>query len=63
MDTTQFVYWIDGEYYLGYLAEYPDYLTQALLKTELVENLKDLWFDLTNGEVPYVRKIEELTVA
>jgi len=32
-------------------------------KTELIENLKDLLADMESGEVPYIRKVEELVVA
>jgi hypothetical protein len=32
-------------------------------KEELIGNLKDLLADLESGEVPYVRKVEELVVA
>jgi predicted RNase H-like HicB family nuclease len=45
------------------LNDYPDYVTQGMSKEELIENLKDLSTDLKSGEIPYVRKIEELQVA
>jgi hypothetical protein len=32
-------------------------------KEELVGNLKDLLADLESGDVPYIRKVEELVVA
>jgi predicted RNase H-like HicB family nuclease len=63
MRTVKFTYWQDGGYYLGFLNEYPDYQTQGMSKQELVSNLKDLLSDLESGEVPYVRKVEELVVA
>lgn len=59
----KFVYWEDGKYWLGYLEEYPDYLTQAESLDELKENLLDLFKDLSSGEIPYIRKIGELQVA
>ncbi len=62
MKTMKFTYWQDGEYYLGFLNEYPDYQTQGMSKDELVSNLKALLVDLESGEVPYVRKVEELVV-
>lgn len=37
--------------------------TQAASKEELVRNLKDLLTDIESGEIPYVRKVEELVVA
>jgi predicted RNase H-like HicB family nuclease len=56
MKTIKFTYWQDGDYYLGFLNDYPDYQTQGMWKEELVRNLKDLLADLESGEVPYVRK-------
>jgi len=63
MKTLKFTYWKDGDYYLGFLNDYPDYQTQGLSKDELVRNLRDLLVDLESGEVPYIRKVEELVVA
>jgi predicted RNase H-like HicB family nuclease len=63
MRTIKFMYWQDGNYYLGFLNDYPDYQTQGMSKEELVSNLKSLLADLASGEVPYVRKVEELTLA
>jgi len=63
MKTTKFTYWRDGDFYLGFLNEYPDYQTQGMSKEELVHNLKDLLVDLESGEIPYVRKVEDLVVA
>lgn len=63
MKTIRYVYWQDGDYYLGYLVDYPDYWTQGMTKDELIENLKDLLKDIGSGEVPYIRKVEELEFA
>ncbi len=60
--TSKFTYWQDDDFYLGYLNDYPDYQTQGMSKEELVANLKDLLVDLESGEIPYVRKVEELVV-
>ncbi len=62
MKTSKFTYWQDDDFYLGYLNDYPDYQTQGMSKEELVANLKDLLVDLESGEIPYVRKVEELVV-
>lgn len=63
MRAIKFTFWRDGDFYLGYLNEYPDYSTQGTTKEELVENLKDLLVDLESGQVPYIHKVEELLVA
>lgn len=58
----EYTFWQDGEFFLGHLNEYPDYETQAYSKDELIENLKDLLTDLESGEIPHVRRVEELVV-
>ena len=63
METTRFVYWQDGNMWLGYLEEYPDYMTQGESLAELKENLVDIYKDLTSGAIPCVRKVAELEVA
>jgi len=49
--------------WLGYLEEYPDYMTQGETLDELKENLKDLYQELTSGTIPCVHKVAELEVA
>lgn len=63
MRTLEYTYWRDGEFYLGYLNRYPEYQTQGYSKEELVDNLKDLLVDLESEEIPFVKQVEELTVA
>ena len=58
----KYVYWKDGDEWLGYLAEYPDYLTQGKTLDELKENLKDIFLELESGAIPVVRKIGELEI-
>ncbi|MFB3897594.1 MAG: type II toxin-antitoxin system HicB family antitoxin [bacterium] len=60
MDTKKYIYWQDGNMWLGYLIEYPDYLTQGETLEELQEHLKDLYKDLTSGVIPSVLKAAEL---
>ena len=62
MKRVKFTYWQDGDYFLGFLNEYPDYQTQGMSKEELVSNLRDLLADLESGEVPFTRKVEDLVV-
>jgi predicted RNase H-like HicB family nuclease len=63
MGTARFVYWQDDDMWLGYLEEYPDYMTQGKSLEELMENLKDVYDDLTSGAIPYVRRVAELEIA
>jgi len=63
MKTLRYTFWQDGNFFLGYLNDFPDYETQAYSKDELVDNLKDLLLDLESSEIPFVRTVEELVVA
>ena len=58
-----YVYWQDREFWLGYLEEFPDYLTQGESLQDLQEYLRDLYADLSSGHIPAVRKLAELEVA
>ncbi len=62
MSHKKYIYWQDGDMWLGYLEEYPDYMTQGETIEELVENLKEIYAELTEGTIPCVRKIAELEV-
>ncbi len=55
-----FTYWQDGQDWLGYLNEFPDYLTQGESLDDLRSHLADLFKDLTSGEIPGVRHHAEL---
>jgi predicted RNase H-like HicB family nuclease len=63
MNTTKYVYWQDNKVWLGYLEEFPDYMTQGDSLDELKENLRDIYFELSSGNIPCVRKVDELEVA
>lgn len=59
----RFVYWQDGDAWLGYLEEYPDYVTQGISLADLKDHLRDIWADVTGGHIPSVRRVGELDVA
>ncbi len=63
METKKYVYWQEDDMWIGYLEEYPDYMTQGETIEELKENLKDIYKDLTSGAVPHVRKVAELEIS
>ncbi|MFC1462697.1 type II toxin-antitoxin system HicB family antitoxin [Verrucomicrobiota bacterium] len=63
MKSIRYVHWQDGEIWLGYLEDYPDYMTQGESLEELQDNLKDVYDDLTGGHIPGVRKVAELHIA
>ena len=62
MQTVKYAHWQDGDAWLGYLQDYPDYSTQGETLDDFIEHLKDLRSDLTGGHVPCVRKVAELVV-
>ena len=62
MQTTQFVYWEEDGAWLGYLHEYPDYWTQGESLDDLKDHLRDLYADLTSGDLPGIRKMDELAL-
>jgi predicted RNase H-like HicB family nuclease len=49
--------------WLGYLEEFPDYMTQGATLEELQEQLRDIHGDVTGGEIPGVRHVAELPIA
>lgn len=62
MSTARYVRWQDGGMWLGYFEQFPDYLTQGESLGDLEENLRDLYRDLTGGEIPGVRSVADLVV-
>ena len=63
MNPRAFRYWQDGEAWLGFLDEFPDYMTQGESLDDLKVHLASLYEDLTSGEIPCVRRRGELEVA
>jgi len=63
MNTVKFVYWEEKGAWVGYLQEYPDYWTQGTSLEDLKEHLRDLYRDVTSGQIPGVRKVEELVIS
>lgn len=63
MTLLKYTYWQDDEMWLGYLQEYPDYITQGENMEELLENLKDIYQELISSTIPSVRHVAELAVA
>jgi predicted RNase H-like HicB family nuclease len=63
MQRIKIVYWEEDAGWIGYLQEYPDYWTQGETLEELEEQLRDVYRDVTSGEIPGIRKVGELVVA
>jgi predicted RNase H-like HicB family nuclease len=60
--TIRFGYYQENDWWIGWLEEFPDYRTQAASLEELKENLKDIYQDITSGEIPSIRRYGELLV-
>jgi len=54
MKTIKYTFWQDGEFFIGFLNDYPDYETQGYSKEELFENLKSLLADIESKEIPFI---------
>jgi len=52
MERKKYIYWQDDDMWLGYLEEYPDYMTQGKTIEELEENMRDIYMELNSGNIP-----------
>ena len=51
MNPRAFTYWQDGEAWLGFFDEFPEYMTQGDSLEDLKAHLVSLYEDLTSGEI------------
>ncbi|HEY2382229.1 MAG TPA: type II toxin-antitoxin system HicB family antitoxin [Terriglobia bacterium] len=63
MKTVKFVHWQEQEGWIGYLLDYPDYWTQGTSLEDLKDHLKDLYSEMTSGNLSGIRKVDDLIVA
>ena len=63
MESMRYTYWEDAGMFIGYLEEFPDYMTQGISLEELNENLRDIYDELTSGRIPAVRHVAELGIS
>ena len=63
MNGVKFVYWEEDGAWLGYLQDYPDYRTQGESLEDLRDHLRDLYRDITSGQIPGIRKVDELILS
>lgn len=63
MRKVRYIFWQEGPWWLGYLEEFPDYMTQGESMEELQDHLRDLYKELTEGQIPNVRRVGELQIA
>ncbi len=63
MNVVKIVIWKEDGAWLGYLQDYPDYWSQGRTLKDLKDHLRDLYLDITSGEIPGIRKVEELVIS
>ena len=63
MNVVKIVCWEEDGAWLGYLQDYPDYWTQGKSLRDLKDHLKDLYADIMSGEIPGIRKVEDLVIS
>ena len=63
MEKRKFVYSKEDDMYVGYLEEFPDYMTQGETIEELKLNLLDIYKELVRGHIPCVHHVAELEIA
>jgi len=56
------IYWKGNKYWLGKLLENPEIMSQGKTLQELVENIKDAYYQMTLDEVPADYRIKEISV-
>jgi predicted RNase H-like HicB family nuclease len=64
MQTAKYLHWgeEDGTF-IGYFLDYLNDWTQGTTLDDLKERLRELYADLTSGQIPGVRRIDELAVS
>jgi predicted RNase H-like HicB family nuclease len=62
MRSVKIIYWEDDGAWIGYLDDYPDYWTQGSTLDDLRKHLKDLYWELTGGILPAVRRRGDLII-
>jgi predicted RNase H-like HicB family nuclease len=57
IETKKFIFYQEDDMFIGWLEEFPDYRTQGESRTELKENLQDIYTELTSGRIPKVYQV------
>ena len=56
------IYWKDKRYWLGKLVENPEIMSQGRTLKELIENVKDAYYQMTLDDVPLDYRTIEISV-
>ena len=63
MPTVKYIYWEEDGAWLGYLQDFPDYWTQGETLDDLKGHLRDLYVDLSSGQLPGIRQVGDLVIS
>ncbi|MEJ7591835.1 MAG: hypothetical protein WKF77_09815 [Planctomycetaceae bacterium] len=63
MQSLKIVVWQDGDAWIGYHQEYPDYWPQGASLEDLREHLKDLHAEFSSGNIAGARRVENLFIS
>jgi hypothetical protein len=63
MQKVKFVSWEEDGGWLGYLQDFPDYWTQGETLDDLKDHLRDLYADIMDGQIPGIRKVDDLVIS
>ena len=63
MRTVRYIYWEEDGGWLGYLQDFPDYWTQGETLEDLKDHLRDLYTDLSSGQIPGIRRADDLVIS
>jgi predicted RNase H-like HicB family nuclease len=59
----KFTYWTESDgKHLGYLNDYPDHWTQGDNLEDLKEHISDLYKEFRKGDLPSIKKVEEIEI-
>lgn len=59
----EYKYWQESDFWLGYLEEFPDYMTQGSSLDDLKVHLADLYKELSSGSISFIRRVGELDIS
>lgn len=51
MEKKKITYWQDDKFFVGYANDYPEYMTQGYSLEELIDNIKDIIYDVENENI------------
>ena len=63
MEVVKIVVWQAEDSWLGYLQEFPDCWAQGESRDDLKDHLRELHTELCSGEIPGIRRLEDLVVS